>query len=715
MSTSLFDPSWHRVAALRPRIRGHAEFHRHVYRGDVWFVLQDHSSERFHRFAPAAYRVIGLMDGRRTVQQIWDALVESDSESVPTQSEIIRLLGQLHAADVLMSDVSPDTAELLQRYRKRLRQTRWQKFKTPLAIRIPLLDPERFLTGLQPLVAPLFSPYGAVAWLLLVATAAVVATEHVAELTENVTERVLAPQNLLLLWLTFPVVKALHEFGHAFATKVWGGEVHEMGVMFLVLMPIPYVDASAASAFRQRHRRAIVGAIGMMVELLLASLALFVWLAVEPGVVRAIAYNVMLIAGVSTVLFNGNPLLRFDGYYIFADLIEIPNLAARSNRYVLYLVQKHLLGISDIESPVTNPSERRWFVFFAIASFLYRMSVYFVIVLFIAGKFFFVGVLLAIWAAVSMLVWPILKGLWFVAASSRTKQVRTRALGVTAASLTAIALLLGVLPLPYFSRAEGVVWIPDQAIVRVGTSGFLAEVLAKNGAPVAAGDPVLRFEDPLLSARIDVVRSQLSAAEARRRALQADDYAKAQIAEEEIERLRGRLAAFLERERDLVVHAEQAGTLYIPHAVDLPGRYLNQGAEVAYVVDARKATVRIAVAQDQVDLIRRRAESVDLRFAGALERDVPARLVREVPAATDQLPSAALSLMGGGDIATDPRAGDEVRALQNIFLFDLEPDVPLHLDRLGERVHVRFDHGRSPLATRLYRSLRQLMLGRFNV
>ena len=137
----------------------------------------------------------------------------------------------------------------------------------------------------------------------------------------------LSAQNLLLLWLVFPVIKLLHELGHAYAAKAGGGEVHEMGMMLLVFMPVPYVDATAAGGFRSKWRRALVGAAGMLVELFIASLCMFVWVLVEPGVMRAVAFNVMLIAGVSTVVFNGNPLLRFDGYYILSDLIEIPNLA----------------------------------------------------------------------------------------------------------------------------------------------------------------------------------------------------------------------------------------------------------------------------------------------------------------------------------------------------------------------------------------------------
>ncbi|MEE9149497.1 MAG: hypothetical protein V3U27_19115, partial [Candidatus Tectomicrobia bacterium] len=314
MSEPLFSASWYRVAALRPRLRSHAHIHRHHYRGQLWYVLQDVAAQRYHRFSPAAYGLIGLMDGRRTVQEIWQEASSHLGDDAPTQDEVIQILTQLHAADVLQCDVPPDSAEMLLRY-DRQRRDKWQRqLLSPLSWRFPLFDPERILQRLLPFTRPLLSSTGALLWLAVVGMATVLAAMHWHDLTHNLMDRVLAPHNVVLLWLLFPVVKILHEFGHGCATKVYGGEVHEMGLMLLVLQPLPYVDASAASAFRAKWQRIVVGAAGMLVELFIASLALFVWLNVEPGTVRAVAYNIMFIAGVSTVLFNANPLLCYDGY-----------------------------------------------------------------------------------------------------------------------------------------------------------------------------------------------------------------------------------------------------------------------------------------------------------------------------------------------------------------------------------------------------------------
>jgi putative peptide zinc metalloprotease protein len=269
-----------------------------------------------------------------------------------------------------------------------------------------------------------FSWAGAVIWLVVVGYGIFLAGLHWTQLTENITDRILAPGNLVILWLVFPFLKAFHEFGHAFAVKVRGGEVHEMGIMLLVFTPIPYVDASAASAFRNKRERVLVGAVGMIVEVFIAALALFLWTSIEPGPVRAVAFNIILIASVSTLLFNGNPLLRYDAYYILADLLEIPNLAQRGIGYIGYLFQRYLLAAKDVEPPFSAPGERVWFVIYTIAAFFYRIFIFTSIILFIAGKFFFIGVLFACWGIFSMFVMPLGKIVRFLATSPKLRRRR---------------------------------------------------------------------------------------------------------------------------------------------------------------------------------------------------------------------------------------------------------------------------------------------------
>ena len=330
MADSPFSDSWYRVAELKPRLRSHAKIHRHLYRGKVWYVLQDLSVDRSLRFSEGAYYVIGLMDGRRTNQEIWEAAAERFGDDAPAQDEIIQILSQLHSSDLLQADMPPDTLELQQRRGKQQKLKFKSGILNPISVTIPIADPERFLAWSLPFIKPFLGRVGGIVWLSVVSLAIVLASTHWTDLTRNILDRILVPENLILIFLVFPVLKLFHEFGHAYATKAFGGEVHEMGVMMIVFTPIPYVDATSANSFREKWKRVGVSAAGLVVELFLASLALFIWLGAEPGAVRSVAFNVMLIAGVSTVLFNANPLIRFDGYYILSDWLEIPNLRGRA-------------------------------------------------------------------------------------------------------------------------------------------------------------------------------------------------------------------------------------------------------------------------------------------------------------------------------------------------------------------------------------------------
>jgi len=316
MGESLLSSSWYRVAQLKPRCSSRTRLYRHHYRGQRWYVLQNESTRRCQLLTPSAHLIVGLMDGERTTHEIWEEAARQLGDDSPTQDETIRLLGMLYLADSLACDVSPDTEEMLRRSERRQVTDRWRRFLNPMSIRIPLFDPDVFLGRWVRLVRPLFSVYGAVAWCVVVGAALVLGASHWAELTQDAGSRLLSGQNMLLMWIAYPCVKALHELGHGFAAKVWEAEVHDTGIMFLVLMPVPYVDASAANVFPDKRRRMLVAAAGILVELFLAALALLVWLAVEPGIVRSLAYTVIWISGASTLLFNANPLLRFDGYFI---------------------------------------------------------------------------------------------------------------------------------------------------------------------------------------------------------------------------------------------------------------------------------------------------------------------------------------------------------------------------------------------------------------
>lgn len=713
MSGQLFSPHWYRVADLQPRLRSHAQIHRHTYRGQTWYVLENKSNGRYHRFNAVAYYIVGLLDGKRTIDEIWEVVNTRLNDMAPTQDEVIQLLGQLHNADLLMCEVGPDQDELNKRF-EHLQFNKWKRrLWTPFSIRIPLADPDRFLNRWQKLVRPLFGRVGIVAWCLVVFAALVMAVLNWGKLTEDVVEKVLSPQNLLVLWLSYPFVKLLHEFGHAFAAKRWGGEVHEMGIMFLVFMPVPYVEASSATAFRDKRKRMVVGAAGMMTELFIAAVALFVWLVVETGVVSTIAYNVMLIGSVSTLFFNGNPLLRFDGYYLLADAVEIPNLTKRSTSYLGYLIQRYLFGVQQARSPVMAEGERAWFVFYGISAFIYRMFVMVAIMLFVSSKFFVIGVLLVIWGIATQVAFPLAKQIYFLFTSPILRSRRAQALGVSGALLLGVLVFTFVIPMPLWSRAEGVVLLPDDAYVRTQTDCFVVEVLADPGAHVRRNDPLLQCEDPFLAANVKLLAARLDELRISQAALGHNDRVQSEVLQSKIELSEAELQRAVERQDHLVIRSPADGRFVLPNAESLSGRFYSQGKQIAYVMTSAEMTARVVVLQSAIGLVRERTDAVQIRLTQQLEQVLPASIKREVPAATDSLPSAALGTKGGGAIAIDPEDPKGLRVLEKLFHFELALPSDMSFDHVGGRVYVRFDHGSEPLARQWYRSIKQLLLRQF--
>jgi putative peptide zinc metalloprotease protein len=715
MSAPLLSNSWYRVAALKPELRAHARLHRHRYRGEVWYLLQDPGSNRVHRFAAGARLIIASMDGVRTVEDLWVLANKRLGEHAPTQDEVINLLGQLHAADLLQSNVTPDASEVFDRGARQERSSRRRSFSNPMAIRVHLWDPDAFLRRINPLIQWLWSPWGTLLWMVVVVPALILLPPHWSELTSNLSDRVLAANNLLLLWLVFPIIKTLHELGHATATKAGGGEVHDMGVMMLVLVPVPYVEASASSTFKSKYARAAVGGAGMLVELFIAAIAFYLWLLIEPGMGRAILFNVMLVAGVSTLVFNGNPLLRYDAYYILADLIEMPNLAQRSLRFWGYAAKRYLFGMDEADRPETSASERAWLLFYGVGSTVYRILVTIAIALFIASEFFVIGVVLAIWALVAMAMVPLIKGVRQVIGTAGIQRYRRRVMAVSVGIVAALILVFFVFPMPYRSNAEGVVWLSEQAMVRAGANGFVSEIPIAPGTAVVKGDILVNSYDPALTAQLRIGEAKVAELQANYTAQFAVDRARANIALDQLESEKAALERLRDKAGALTVRAATDGVLVVPRASDLPGRYFRKGDLVGYVIEKGRPLVRVVVSQDTVDMVRLATNGVSVRHVYRPEIVAEGRIVRQVPAGEEHLPSKALAADGGGKISTDPRDQKGTKALERMFQFDIEmvghPDAAY----FGDRVYVRFDHVKAPLALQWYRDLRLLFLSRFNV
>ena len=707
----LVSAAWYRVATLRPRLDARAGVARHVVRGQAWHVLTESGSGRQLRLNPPAYAFAARCDGTRGVDEIWHLLLETMGDAAPSQDDILHLLARLQRAGVIHFDSAPNLAAMFERRATETRRRR-RAWINPLALKLRLFDPTRLLDRIEPRLRILFSPAFLLIWAAGVALAAFACAVNFPALRATAATLLDAPRTVFYFWLCYPPIKALHELAHALVVRRYGGAVRDTGITLFLFTPAPYVDASAASGFDRRHQRIAVSAAGIMAELALAAIAAAVWLSVEPGLVRDVAFVTLFVCTVSTLLFNGNPLLRFDAYYILCDALDLPNLALRSNAWWAALARRALFGEAGVPDALFAPGERKWLFAYAPLSWAYRIALLATLVLWVGAKSWLLGALVAALFVGWLLLRPS-TAIVRLFGAARPAATRRRALGIVTCAAAGLCLILFVLPLPSSSVAQGVVWPPEHAQVRAETAGFVAALAIEDAAEVEPGQVLLSLSEPALGPEVDRKQSQLAGLKAQQYvALLRDPLQATQIAED-IARAEAELARTTEQLAQLEVRGHSSGRLVLPRASDLPGSFVARGAMLGYILGSGPSNVRAVLTEDDAQLVRARTQRVEIRLAESASETVHAMLERETPAATRVLPSAALGDRAGGRFATDPADKDGTRTLDPVFLLDLA--VPARLpERIGGRVWVRFDLGYEPLGVRWLRRGRQLLLRHFN-
>jgi putative peptide zinc metalloprotease protein len=480
---------------------------------------------------------------------------------------------------------------------------------------------------------------------------------------------------------------------------------------------VPYVDASASAGFPDAWRRVAVGAAGMLVELLLAGLASIAWVLLDPGPARAAALDLMVLCGVSTLVFNGNPLLRFDGYYVLSDLIAVPNLDTRSRKQLMYLLRRYLLGMPDREGAAEAPGEAGWLVFYGIASLIYRTAMVIAIGLIVATKMFVFGAAMALASTGQMLLLPLLRGLRFLVFGRELRGRRRRALLGAGGAALAIAVLVFAVPLPRALVAPGVVWVPNEAIVRAGGDGFVRSIAAAPGSDVAPDATLFEIEDAVATARLVALAAEVAVQQSRFDAVNLIDLPQARLIADQLSRARATYDRARERVAALQVVSGRAGRFVVPNAASLQGRFVRKGDVLGYVLGGSDIGVRAVVSQAELDLVRARTARADVLLAERMDRVLPARVVRETPSALERAPAPALSPEGGGPMLADPGSPGHDRPLDRWYAFEIaltDADADA-AQRIGGHAAVRFDLGSEPIAWRVARGARQLLLRTLNI
>jgi len=596
-----FHESWYRVTDLKARLRPSAQISRQYYRGERWYVVRDPAGNQYHRLSSAAYRFVGLLDGSRTVAEAWELAGGIMADDAPTQPEVVQILSQLHAANLLEANVTADAGVLLRRHKQMMKKRVQGRLMNVLFPRIPLWDLDSFLVRWMPVMKVFLSKFGILLWLAAVIAACAALAPEWKRLSVGA-EAAMKPGNWPWLWATFVIIKLIHELGHAFMCRRFGGEVHELGVMFLVFVPAPYVDASSAWSLPSKWQRVLVGAGGMIFELFVAAICAFIWLNSNPTtLVSQLAYNTMLIASVSTILFNANPLLRYDGYYILSDWLEIPNLKQKSNEYMFGLIKRHLFRV---KSPIPLPpvGQRFWLLLYAITSGAYRVFVGVMIILVVSNQVPVLGILMAIGGVITWLVVPVVKTSKYLLLDAELHRKRGRAIVWTGAFAAAVALLIGVLRFPLHVEAEGITTPLQQVTVRMRTPGFVDKVLVRDGQRVTIGEPMVLCSEPSLKAEIAKNKAEAEASWAKIVGLVTNP------AEQAVERanytgLTKRLAILEQQWNDLTIRAPFTGVVVAPQIHELENKFVKKGEDIAIVMNAQKLLVKAVVAQTDAALL----------------------------------------------------------------------------------------------------------------
>ena len=708
-----FSPHWYRVAGLTPRLRPHVSVHRHRYRGRRWYVLEDRATGKHHRLNHAAYQFVGLFNGKRPLHAAWDLANERAGDEAPTQEQAIDMLSQLHQANLVEVDVSADFEALVQRQRRSERRERTRRFLNPLVVRLPLFDPDRLLDRLKPFSDPLFSLGGGLLWLALILTGVLLAGMHWSELHAQPLASLGQPGNVLLMVLIYPLIKLVHELAHGLAIKRWGGEVHELGIALLVIVPMPYVDGKAAGVFPGKWQRAAVAAAGVAVELVIAVVALLLWLNVSDGPLRDLLFSAMLIASVSTLFFNGNPLMRFDAYYVLSDLVEIPDLWKRSREYWAQMLGRMVTGRSaQAPLPVADFRERAWLLGYGALSWSYWIVVLFGLVLLASHLSPVAGVLLGGWALATVLLLPLQRGLMRLRSGALGGRAGLRAtLFLTLTGGLSLGVLF-LLPVPQYSSIQGVVWTPEDARVITGGDCLVKQVGVREGQWVAQGETLLRCDSTEVDARI---REQEAAAREVKALIDGyllNDRVKRRVATEKLHTTHEEIRSLREQQARMTVLAPASGYFHTPHGQLLAGLYYPQGALVGHVLKRDRRTVMAVIEQDAIGLFGPDGGKPPLvRLHADPGRVIQAADFRVQPGAVQRLPSPALAQPNGGPIVVFDDSAEELRTLYPVYL--VEVSIPAEGDdyRIGERATVRFEHRAAPIGQQWLRQLRQLFLG----
>lgn len=524
MSTATPASDLERRKSLRIRLRADLDIEAHKYEGKTFYVVKDPVSLRYYRLKDNEHFLLQFLDGKHTLEQAQKAY---EKEYRPERLRLEDLEGfaqQLLTAGLALSDSPKAGKQLFERRGKRRRREFLQTFTNILYIKIPVFDPERLLQWMLGYVGWIFSLwFFSLSCVAMVAAILLVAT-HFDTFRGKLPSyhEFFSLKSAIYLWIALGVVKVIHEFGHGLSCKRFGGEVHEMGALLMCLSPALYCNVSDAWILPNKWHRIIISAAGIYVELLIAAIATFVWwyTPTQPFI-NNLSLSLMVVCSVSTVVFNANPLMRYDGYYVLADWLEIPNLREKANRYLKNIVLDQCLGIEVPPEEYMELWRKVLFLAYAIVSYIYRWVVTFTIIV-IFGDFLkpykleIIANMMKIAALMSMTIWPAFNLFKGIHRRGRLPDMKRNRVIVTSVVAGVVLVFLCFVPVP-ISRLRGLAIVqahPEHSSqIVLKRTALLQKLLVKPGDRVTKDQELAVFRDPDLEEKLSQARAELENAD----------------------------------------------------------------------------------------------------------------------------------------------------------------------------------------------------------
>lgn len=714
MSTAMVNPELRKK--IKVRMRPDLTITKQNYSGQRYYIVKDPVGLKYYRFREEELFLLKQFDGKNNLDDVRHAFVERFRPQRISVSELEKFVQQLLQTGI----ATADTPQIGQRLYERYKQRRWEQFKQILMnilyIKVPIFDPERLLSAMMPYTKFLFTiPFFILAMAFGLSSILLVLVNWQTFITKLPSyHEFFTWKNIFYFWGTLAIVKICHEFGHGLSCKRFGGEVHEMGLLFLVMTPCLYCNVTDSWMIPNKWHRAIIGAAGIYVELIISSIFVWVWWYSNPGMLNTLSLSIIFICSVSTVVFNGNPLLRYDGYYIMSDLLEIPNLRDRSNRFLGNTFGRVFFGTEVVHDPYEPRKGRAFFAIYAIAAYLYRWLVTIGILWFIYSflkpyKLGSISALLAVGAAASMFVMPIRKVIKTLQNRWRSLKVNMTRLVLTGAVALALIAALLLVPLPMRIDAPFVLQPADATTVFVQMPGVLTNVYVRDGDHVTSGTLLGRMLDPEVEKEYARLQLQFEQADKSRRIYIAmNDRALAGQAQTEAQYTLQVMRNFQEQMNKLnvTVPADVSGTVFSPPKPEKLGTVMKSGEPFCLIGDPTKLEAYIVVPHADRPLVEV-GRPVWLKLSGHVG-DIREGEVEQI-ATTEifELPPA-LSNKHGGEVQS---TSDPDRKIERPMFKSFAVQVPVSNEDLslvaGTRGVARLSVGYRSLYWRAKRYLQQ--------